>query len=141
MRTLLDDAPADSALGAPPASRAPSRARALIGSRGVRAGRARAAKRLLVVFGGDGVNPGAPPLSRRARLNRPSLPPACSAEMKNIASVVQWLQTELQLPLLAVTCDRVAREWGGVDPHVDYVRLARPPHPGPEPECPELCGV
>ena len=123
------------------ASRAPCRARALIGSRGVRAGRARSAKRLLVVFGGDGVNPGAPPLSRRARLNRPLPPRACSAEMKNIASVVQWLQTELQLPLLAVTCDRVAREWGGVDPHVDYVRLARPPHPGPEPECPELCGV
>ena len=56
------------------ASRAPCRARALIGSRGVRAGRARSAKRLLVVFGGDGVNPGAPPLSRRARLDRP-LPP------------------------------------------------------------------
>jgi len=61
--------------------------------------------------------------------------------MKNIASVVQWLQTELQLPLLAVTCDRVAREWGGVDPHVDYVRPCPPPHPGPEPERPELCGV
>jgi hypothetical protein len=28
------------------------------------------------------------------------------------------------VPILAVACDRVAREWGGVDAHIDYVRAA-----------------
>eukprot|EP01043_Picozoa_sp_COSAG02_P078825 COSAG02_NODE_17940_length_970_cov_0.880597_1_plen_30_part_10 len=27
------------------------------------------------------------------------------------------------LPLLAVACDLVAKQWGGVDAHVDYVRI------------------
>ena len=34
---------------------------------------------------------------------------------------LQWAQLEMGLPLLAVTCDRVAREWGGADGHVNFV--------------------
>ncbi len=45
------------------------------------------------------------------------------AEHRNIASVAEWARSEMGLPLLAVACDRVAKEWGGVDAHVDYVSI------------------
>lgn len=90
-------------------------------------------KKLLVVFGGDGLSQSAwAPhfLGLAVHVFRADCLvlrlETADVEHRNIASVVEWVRSEMGLPLLAVACDLVAKQWGGVDAHVDYVSIHCP---------------